>query len=100
MADALSSGLASGPAQEALRPAVACGAGVLRFARVFVLGRGVVASAMVTDLGVGGAGTDCDFVAEAVASGALYEGLRVDGDLHGDALVVHEGWFSKELTEC
>ena len=100
VADTLSRGLASDPAQEALGPTVARGARVLSFARVFVLSRGVVASAVIADLNVGGAGADCDFMSEAMASGALCERLRVDGDLHGDALVVHVSWFSEKLTEC
>ena len=57
-------------------------------------------AAVVADLDVGGAGANCDFMSEAMASGTLYERFRVDGDLHGDALVVHVSWFGKELTEC
>ena len=57
-------------------------------------------AAVVANLNVGGAGADCDFMSEAMASGTLYKGFRVDGDLHGDALVVHVRWFGKELTEC
>ena len=59
----------------------------------------MVASAVIANLNVGRAVAHTDFVSEAMASGTLCEGLRVDGDLHGDALVVHESWFSKELTE-
>ena len=100
MADALRRGFASDPAQEALGPTVACGARVLSFARVFVLSGGVaVRAAVMADLDVGRTGADCDFVSETMASGALYEGLRIDGDLHGNALVVHVSWFGKELTE-
>ena len=100
MADAVSGGFASDPAKEALGPAVACGTGVLSFARVFVLNGGmVVIATVVANLSVGGAGANCHFVSKAMTSGALYERLRVDGDLHGNALVVHVGWFGKELTE-
>ena len=60
----------------------------------------MVSAAMVTYLDVGGAGADCHFMSESMASGALCEGLWVDCDLHGDALVVHVGWFGEELTEC
>ena len=72
---------------------------MLGLARVFVLGRGVVAAAVIAYLGVGGAVADRDFMTEAVASGALCEGFRIDGDLHGNALVVHVSWLGKELTE-
>ena len=60
----------------------------------------MVASAMIADLNVGGAIANSDFVSEAMTARALCEGFRVDGDLHGDALVVHIRWFGKELTEC
>ena len=73
---------------------------MLGFARVLVLGRGVVAAAVVANLDVGGAIADRDFVPEAVASRTLGERFRVDGDLHGDALVVHIGRLGEELTEC
>ena len=100
VADALSRGFASDFAEEAFGPAIASGAGVLGFARVFVLSRGMIAAAMVANLNVGGTVADCDFVPEAVASGALCKRFRVDGDLHSYALVVHVSWFGKELTEC
>ena len=100
VANALSRGFARNLAQEALGPAVACGAGVLGFARVFVLSRGVVAAAVIANLGVSGTVADRDFVPEAVAAGTLREWFRVDSDLHGDALVVHVGWFCEKLTEC
>ena len=60
----------------------------------------VVGAAVIADLDVGGAGADCDFVSKAMASGTLYERLRVDGDLHGNALVIHISWFGEELAEC
>ena len=72
---------------------------MLGFARILVLSGGVVAAAMIANLDVGGAIADCDFVAETVASGTLSERFRIDGDLHGDALVVHVGWLGEELTE-
>ena len=72
---------------------------MLGFARVFVLSRGVVAAAVVADLSVGRAVANRDFVTEAVASGTLRKRFRVDGDLHGNALVVHISRLSKELTE-
>ena len=73
---------------------------MLSFARVFVLSGGVVVvAAVIANLSVGGAGADCHVVSKAVTSGALYERLRVDGDLHGNALVVHESWFGEELTK-
>ena len=62
MADALGRGFASDLAKEAFGPAVACGAGMLGFACVFVLSRGVIAATVVADLGVGGAVADRDFV--------------------------------------
>ena len=72
---------------------------MLGFTRVFVLSRGVVATTVVANLDVGGTVANRDFVPEAVASGTLCERFRVDGNLHGDALVVHIGWFGKELTK-
>ena len=60
----------------------------------------MVTTAVVANLDVGGARADCHFMSESVASRALRERFWVDGDLHGNTLVVHEGWFSKELAEC
>ena len=60
----------------------------------------MVAAAVVADLSVGRAVANRDFVTEAVASGTLRKRFRVDGDLHGTALVIHISWFGKELTEC
>ena len=101
MTDTLGRGFASDFAQEAVGPTIACGARVLSFARVFVLGGGVVVgAAVIANLDVGGAGANCDFVSKAMTSRALYERLRVDGNLHGNALVVHVSRFGKELTEC
>ena len=100
MSGKLSRRFASDFTKEAFGPTVACGARVLCFAGVFVLGRGVaIRAAVIADLDVGGAGADCDFVPEVMASGTLYEWFWVDGDLHGDVLVVHVGWFGEELTE-
>ena len=62
VADALGRGFASVLAKEALGAAVACGAGVLGFACVFVLSRGVVAATVVTDLCVGRTVADRDFM--------------------------------------
>ena len=59
----------------------------------------MVAAAMITYLDIGGARADCDFMSEAVATGTLRERFWVDGDLHGDALVVHVSWFSEKLTD-
>ena len=100
MADALCRRFASDPAQETLGSAIARGARVLGFTRVFVLSGSVVSAAVVAYLHVRGAGASGDVVAEAVATGTLDERLWVDGDLHGDALVVHVCWFGEELTEC
>ena len=100
MADALSRGFACDPTEEALGPTVTRGAGVLSFARVLVLRGSVVATTVVAYLDVGGAVANRDFVSQAMAAGALCERFRVDGDLHGNALVVHVSWFGEELTEC
>ena len=100
VADKLGRGFAGNPTQEAIGPTIACGARVLSFARVFVLGGGVVVgAAVIANLDVSGAGANCNFMSKAVASGTLYKRFRIDGDLHSDALVVHIGWFGKELTE-
>ena len=100
MADKLGRGFAGYLAEEAFGRAVACEAGVLSFARVFVLGgRVVIGSAVVAYLGVGGTLASSDVVSEAVASRALDEGSRFDGGLFGDGFVVHEGRFCEKLTK-
>ena len=56
-------------------------------------------AAVIANLDVGGAGANCHFMSKAMTLGTLYERLRVDGDLHGNALVVHVSWFGEELTK-
>ena len=55
---------------------------------------------MIANLDIGRARANCNFVSESMAAGALCERFWVDGDLHGNTLVIHVSWFSEELTEC
>ena len=60
----------------------------------------MISAAVVAYLYVGRARAYCNFMSESMAAGALYERFWVDGDLHGNTLVVHVSWFGEELTEC
>ena len=86
-------------AEEASRGTIASWTGMLSLALVFVLGGGMgVRAAEMANLGVHGAVAFGDFVTQTVAARALKERFGGDGDLRGDALVVHECLFLEELT--